>query len=89
MLVAFQGKGVAGPHDRVDDFNHSRYHRISHIWQQVKYVKIWSLCTGKSLSEALIRGPTTPQYDRRLFIDLPVQYMKTTSSEHGENTLCA
>ena len=23
-----------------------------------------------------------PQYDKRLFIDLPVQYMKTTSSEH-------
>ena len=25
---------------------------------------------------------TNPQYDKRLFIDLPVQYMKTTSSEH-------
>ena len=23
-----------------------------------------------------------PQYDKRLFIDLPVQYIKTTSSEH-------
>ena len=38
--------------------------------------------TGKSLSEALILGSTNPQYDKRLFIDLPVQYMKTTSSEH-------
>ena len=45
-------------------------------------------CTGKSLSEALIFASTYPQYDDRLFIDLPVQYMKTTSSEHGENMLC-
>ena len=44
--------------------------------------------TGKSLSEALILGSTNPQYDKRLLIDLPVQYMKTTSSEHGENMLC-
>ena len=44
--------------------------------------------TGKSLSEALILGSTNPQYDKRLFIDLPVQYMKTTSSEHWENMLC-
>ena len=44
--------------------------------------------TGKSLSEALILGSTNPQYVKRLFIDLPVQYMKTTSSEHGEN-MCA
>ena len=41
--------------------------------------------TGKSLSEALIFASTNPQYDDRLFIDLQVQYMKTTSSEHGEN----
>ena len=39
--------------------------------------------TGKSLSEVLILGSPNPQYDKRLFIDLPVQYMKTTSSEHG------
>ena len=44
--------------------------------------------TGKSLSEALILGSTKPQYDKRLFIDLLLQYMKTTSSEHGEN-MCA
>ena len=37
------------------------------------------ICTGKSLSEALILGSTNPQYDKILFIDLPVQYMKTTS----------
>ena len=45
--------------------------------------------TGKSLSEALFLGSTNPHYDKRLFIDLPVHYMKTTSSEHGENILCA
>ena len=51
---------------------------------------MFSFCdTGKSLSEAHILGSTNPQYDKRLFIDLPVQYMKTTSSEHGENILCA
>jgi hypothetical protein len=44
--------------------------------------------TGKSLSEALILASTNPQYDKRLFIELPVQYMKTTSSEHEENMLC-
>ena len=41
--------------------------------------------TGKSFSEALILGSTNPKYDRRLFIDLRVQYMKNPSSEHGEN----
>ena len=42
-------------------------------------------CTGKSLSEALIFASTNPQYDDRLFIDLPVQYMNTTSAEHEQN----
>ena len=32
-------------------------------------------CTGESLLEALILASTNPQYDKRLFIDLPVQYM--------------
>ena len=41
--------------------------------------------TGKSLSEALIFASINPQYDDRLFIELRVQYMKITSSEHGEN----
>ena len=41
--------------------------------------------TGKSFSEALILGSTNPQHDRRLSIDLRVQYMKIPSSEHGEN----
>ena len=40
------------------------------------------MCTDKSLSEALIIVPINPQYDKSLFIDLPVQKMKTTSSEN-------
>ena len=38
--------------------------------------------TGKSFLEALILTSTNPQNDKGLFIDLPVLYMKTTSSEH-------
>ena len=38
--------------------------------------------TSKSLLEALIFESTNPQYDDRLFTDLPVQCIKTTSSEH-------
>ena len=41
--------------------------------------------TGKSLSEALILASTNLQYDDRLFMDLPVQYIKTKSSDHGKN----
>ena len=47
--------------------------------------RIWPnfvLGTGKSLLEALIFVSTNPQYGKRLFIDLPIQYMKTTSPEH-------
>ena len=39
--------------------------------------------TGKSLSEALIFASTNPQYDKRLFIELQVQYMKIPSSNLG------
>ena len=56
---------------------------IFYDWPQSRSI------TGKSLLEALILASTNPQYYKRLFIDLPVQYMKTTSSEHGENMLCA
>ena len=44
--------------------------------------------TGKSLSEALILVSTNPQYDDRLFIELPVQYMKIASSERSQNMWC-
>jgi len=50
-------------------------------WQTVKN-------TSKPFSEALILASTNPQYDKRLSIESPVQYMKTTSSEHEENMLC-
>ena len=45
------------------------------------------LCTGKSLSEALIFASTNPQYDNRLFIELQVQYMKIPSLTLGK-TCC-
>ena len=38
--------------------------------------------TGYSLSEALIHVSINPKYDNRLFVELPVQYKKTTSSVH-------
>ena len=44
--------------------------------------------TGKYLSEVLIFASTNPQYDDRLFVEIQVQYMKISSSEHGENMLC-
>ena len=37
---------------------------------------------GCSLSEARNLASIKPQYDKRLFIELPVQ---TTSAEHGQN----
>ena len=33
--------------------------------------------TGKSLSEELVLTATNPQYDKRLFMELQVEYMKT------------
>ena len=44
--------------------------------------------TGKSFSEVLILASTNPQYDTRLSIELPVQYIKMPSSEHCQNMLC-
>ena len=48
-----------------------------------------NIVTGKSFSEALIHASTNPQYDKRLFIELQVQYMKIASSEHVENSVFA
>ena len=48
--------------------------------QITKYV-----LTDKFFSEALILASTNPQYDNRLFMELPVPHMKTTSAEHGQN----
>ena len=47
------------------------------------------LHTGKSLPEALILASTNQQYDKRFFIELQVQHMKTTSAEHEQNMFCA
>ena len=41
-----------------------------------KKIIFFQTFAGKSFSEALILGSTNPQYDKRLFIDLPVLYMK-------------
>ena len=38
--------------------------------------------TGKSFSKALIFASNNTQYDKRLFIELPVQYMNITNSDH-------
>ena len=45
-----------------------------------------AVVTGNFFSEALIFESTNPQFDKRLFIELQVQYMKIASSEHEENT---
>ena len=45
--------------------------------------------TGKSFSEVLILASTNPRYDKRMFIELPVQHKKNykcrTWAEHGKN----
>ena len=48
----------------------------------LEFISFSHRITGKSLSEALILGSTNPQYDKRLFMELPIQCKKTTSSEH-------
>ena len=40
------------------------------------------------MTEAPFFASTNPQYDDRLFIELQIQYMKISSSEHGEKMLC-
>ena len=56
--------------------------QIDCISNYVRKNKLLAVNTGKSLLEALIFESINPKYDKRLCIDLPVQYMKTTSSEH-------
>ena len=41
--------------------------------QEISVQNDTNMVTGKFLSEALIFGSTNPQYDKRLFSDLPVQ----------------
>ena len=47
-----------------------------------------NLCTGRFLTETFIFASTNPQGDERLFIELRVQYMKITRSEHVVNRNC-
>jgi hypothetical protein len=44
---------------------------------------LWKVITGKYFLGALILASTNLQYDKRLFIELQVQYMKIESSEHA------
>ena len=57
------------------------------VWRFLHILLALSECinfihTGKYFPEALILASTNPQYDKRLFIELRVQYMKIASSEH-------
>ena len=67
---------------------------FAHLWAGVRATygatkgKLCYEVTGKSLSEAFILTSTNPKYDDRLFIELPVQYMKITSSKHVVYTTC-
>ena len=45
---------------------------------QVEANSLDDLGTGKSLSEPFILASANSQYDKRMFIDLPVQHMQTT-----------
>ena len=49
---------------------------------KARVTQISKLVKGKSFSEALIIASTNPQYDKRLLIELRVQYMKIASSKH-------
>ena len=51
-------------------------------------LKVDDMITCKQFSEALIFVSTNPQYDNRFFIESPVQYMKSPSSEHVVYTNC-
>ena len=44
--------------------------------------------TGNFFSEAPIFASTNPQYNKRLFVDLPFQFKKTKSSELVVYTNC-
>mgnify|MGYP007048895123 CR=1 FL=1 len=69
--------------------------RFRRFWNYLKKKRlIINTSTGKSFSEALIHVSTNSQYDKRLFIEVRVQYMKIPSSEHIglcfdiQNNLC-
>ena len=43
---------------------------------QISFSESFAKSTGKYFSEAPILASTNPQYDKRLFIELQIQYMK-------------
>ena len=53
------------------------------------YQGIFLSGTGKYFTEALILASTNPKYDKRLFIELQVQYMKIKSLEHAVFINCS
>ena len=55
---------------------------FSNAWAQTDWLKS-CFYTGYSLSEALILASINPKYDNRLFVELRVQYKKTTSLVHS------
>ena len=54
-----------------------RDHEIAILICYKNEVSEWAV--SPSLSEAILLAATNPQNDKRLFIDLRVQYMETTS----------
>ena len=58
------------------------------LLHRIQQPKLYLPSTGKSLSEAVIFASANPQYDDRLFIELQVQYMKTTGSEYVVDINC-
>ena len=72
------------------DWNHQRNSFCG--YSDFNKVLLIKSCVGLSLQVNLcqkllfLHQSTNPQYDDRLFMEL--QYMKITSSEHGENMLC-
>ena len=59
------------------------------FFSRIKFSSHNRIVTNKSLSETLILASTNPQNDKRLFIELRVQYKKTTSSIHVVYTNCS
>ena len=62
------------------------YNLTSVASMDIKFYPVMGRCLvkGKFLSEALILASTNPQYDKRLFIELLVQYLKF----QAQNMLC-
>ena len=50
--------------------------------------QLWFLLQVNLFQKDLFLYKINPQYDKRLFIELQVQYMKIASSEHRRNILC-